>query len=104
MGAWDGTCLVDRWGLEAYKFFGEETTTGKITTTFGKHPRGHIIFTPGGHVMALGVGSDRVSLSATDPTDSERAALFKTLFAYSGSYRLEGKNLVHDVQVSWNGT
>ena len=54
--------------------------------------------------MALGVGSDRVSLSATDPTDSERAALFKTLFAYSGSYRLEGKNLVHDVQVSWNGT
>ena len=38
-----------------------------------------------------------------DPTDSERAELFKRLFAYSGTYKTEGNNkLGYNVDGSWN--
>jgi Lipocalin-like domain len=38
--------------------------------------------------------------AATD--DAERAALYKTMFAYSGKYRVEGKEFITTVDVSWN--
>jgi len=41
-------------------------------------------------------------------SEAEQAALFRTLSAYSGRYRLEGNKLVTSVDVSWresrNGT
>ena len=35
-------------------------------------------------------------------TDQERAYLFKTMLAYSGTYDLDGKTLTHHIDVSWN--
>lgn len=95
-----GSSVIGVWRL--IKFVSEETATGNVDMPFGSRPRGHIIFTAGGHVMALGVGTDRTSLSGTEPTDGQRAALFKSLFAYSGRYRLEGDKIVHEVEASWN--
>ena len=92
--------IVGVWRLT--KFISEETETKEISTPFGEEPSGHMVFTAGGHVMALGVGSGRRPLSASHPTDAERAELFKTLFAYSGRYRIEGETIVHDVEASWN--
>jgi hypothetical protein len=34
--------------------------------------------------------------------DAERAALHKSMLAYSGKYRIEGKDLITTVDVSWN--
>lgn len=92
--------VVGVWKLVSMTF--EETATGAVSLPFGEQPTGHIIFTEGGHMMALGVGSGRTPLSGTDPTDIERAALFKSMFAYSGTYRLDGNKVVHEVTVSWN--
>jgi Lipocalin-like domain len=41
---------------------------------------------------------------ATPTSDAERAALHKTLVAYSGKYRVEGKQFVAAVDMSWNET
>jgi len=35
-------------------------------------------------------------------TDEERAALLRTMFAYSGMYRLDGDKWITKVDVSWN--
>jgi len=35
-------------------------------------------------------------------TDQDRAALFKSMFAYTGMYRVEGDKLITKVDVSWN--
>ena len=35
-------------------------------------------------------------------TDEELAALFRTMFAYTGMYRLEGDKWITKVDVSWN--
>ncbi len=35
-------------------------------------------------------------------TDEDRAALFKSMFAYTGMYRVEGDKVITKVDVSWN--
>jgi len=35
-------------------------------------------------------------------TDQERADLFRTMAAYSGTYDFDGKVVTHHVDVSWN--
>ena len=92
--------IVGVWTLT--KFTSEDTETRDVDKPFGEHPSGHIIFTRGGHVMALGVGAGRKPLNRTDPTDAERAALFKSLFAYSGRYRLDEDRINHIIEASWN--
>jgi len=35
-------------------------------------------------------------------TDEDRVALFRNMFAYTGTYRLEGDKWITKVDVSWN--
>ncbi len=64
----------------------------------GPHPAGYLILTREGRLMTVLTGEGRKAGTG----DAERAALHKTLFAYSGKYRIEGKNLIISVDVSWN--
>ncbi len=70
---------------------------------FGKVPRGFAMFTPT-RVTFLITGEGRKFGRSVE----ERAALWDTLAAYSGVYRLEGGKFVVSVDVSaneiWNGT
>jgi hypothetical protein len=36
------------------------------------------------------------------PTEEEKAKLFGTLIAYSGTYVLDGDKVTHKIDVSWN--
>jgi hypothetical protein len=38
------------------------------------------------------------------PSDRERTALYDTMFAYAGTYRVYGDKVIHRVDVSWNET
>jgi len=64
----------------------------------GARPTGYINFTREGRVMMILTGEGRKAGTG----DAERAALHKTMFAYTGKYRVEGKNLITAVDVSWN--
>ena len=61
-------------------------------------PAGYLALTPEGCLIALLVGWDR----APGQTDERQAALFRTMVAYAGRYRLEGDKLTTTVDVSWN--
>lgn len=64
----------------------------------GPRPTGYLILTREGRLMTVLTGEGRKAGTG----DAERAALHKTLFAYTGKYRVEGKNLIISVDVSWN--
>ena len=64
----------------------------------GAHPTGYINFTREGRVMLVLTGEGRKAGTG----DAERAAPHKTMFAYTGKYLVEGKNLIIAVDVSWN--
>lgn len=61
------------------------------------------MFMPDGYMMVILTAEDRQPAT----TDAERAKAFKSLFAYSGRYSVDGENFVTDVDVSslveWTG-
>jgi hypothetical protein len=65
---------------------------------FGTHPKGYLILTREGRIMVLTTAESRRGGMG----DAERAALHKSMLAYSGKYRIEGKDLITTVDVSWN--
>jgi len=79
-----------------------EVATGKVNYPFGQNPVGYIVFTKGGREIFTLVGDNRSKPAGAVPTDAERAALFKTLSAGSGSYKVEGNTLIITFDSSWN--
>ena len=92
--------IVGVWKL--VKFVSKEVESGTEHLSFGENPVGHIIYTPGGHVATIAVGTDRKASASPNPSDLERAELLRSMFAYSGTYRVDGDWVVHDVETSWH--
>jgi hypothetical protein len=69
-----------------------------VHNLFGLHPRGCLIVTREGRMMALVTADNRQA----GMSDAERAALHKTMLSYTGKYRLEGADFITTVDASWN--
>lgn len=88
--------VVGNWKIES--FVNEELATGKKTAPLGEHPKGYLIYTPQGRMVALLVHETR----SPPKVDEDRINLHKYMIAYSGRYTVEGDKVVHHVDVSWN--
>jgi hypothetical protein len=71
---------------------------GQSQPLFGSAPKGVLILTPEGRVMALTTAAER---RAGDSME-QRATLHRTMVAYSGRYRVAGDEFITTVEVSWN--
>jgi hypothetical protein len=96
--------LVGVWSVKSLTV---TPANGKPFMPLGDHPIGYAIFSRGGHISYLATAATRPN-PAQAATDAEAAALFRTLNAYTGTYRLQGRDrmLVHidDAWLpSWNG-
>ena len=94
-----GGSVAGVWKLKAYsrRFL----DTGEVRNDM--LPHAYIIYTPGGHMMSVTVEENRQPPAGPVLTDEERIRLFKTIVsAYSGTYKLEGDTVTHDVGISWN--
>lgn len=87
--------LIGVWKLETLVV--ESVETKERRHVYGEQPTGYIIMTPE-RLMTVIAGQGRKPAK----TDEERAALLRTMFAYTGSYKVEGDRLVTKVDVSWN--
>jgi hypothetical protein len=77
--------------------------SGEATDAYGKAPKGYIIYGRDGRMMVLFVKDERPKPSDfATMTDQERADLFRTMQAYTGTYDFDGKKVTHHVDVSWN--
>jgi hypothetical protein len=91
--------IVGTWKLTS--FVRKEVATGKTAATYGEHPSGYAYYTKGGHFLIFAVAQDRKKNEKADPTDAERMELFKSMFAWGGSYKTEGNKVVYNVDVAW---
>lgn len=70
---------------------------GDWNSLFGVQPLGHAVITPTRFIAVLTAQGRKPGRAV-----EERAALFDSLCAYSGRYRLEGDKLITAVDTSWN--
>ena len=87
--------LIGTWKLVSWQVIAEGRQPQDV---FGSHPKGFLILTREGRSMVVTTADNR----RAGMSDAERAALHKSMLAYSGKYRVEGNDFVTTVEVSWN--
>jgi hypothetical protein len=88
--------LIGTWKLLSYE--NEFQDGSPRRAVYGQNPTGYVILTAEGRMVGIVAGEGRKPAK----TDEERAALLRTMFAYSGMYRLENDKWITTVDVSWN--
>lgn len=88
--------LQGTWKLVSFYMVDEETKEQKFH--YGQSPKGYMVLLSNGRMMNVITGEDRKK----PETDEDRAAAFKSLIAYSGTYRIEGGAFITKVDVAWN--
>jgi hypothetical protein len=84
------------WRLVSFET--ELRDSGERTRPWGAAPRGALVFTADGRMMVL------VTANAREPGQAEpaQAALWRTMMAYTGRYRVEGDRFIARIDASWN--
>jgi lipocalin-like protein len=80
----------------------EEISTGTKTQFLGPNPVGYINYGPDGRMLVLTVGSGRPKPAGAKATSTEVEALFRSMTSYGGTYTIDGNEITHHVDVSWN--
>jgi hypothetical protein len=86
--------LIGSWKLVSWQVVVE----GQPQDLFGSKPKGYLILTREGRAIALTTAQNRTA----GASEAERAALHKSMLAYTGRYRVEGDEFVTTVDASWN--
>jgi len=98
----DRNVLVGSWRLASFER--EYQTTDEREYPMGNTPTGYIIFLAEWRMAVVITGEGRKAPA----TDQDRAGLFNSLVAYTGSYRVDGDKWITTVDVSanpaWVGT
>lgn len=92
----NGGALVGTWKLMSFDM--ELQATGEHIQPMGKMPTGYLSFTGDGRMAVVITGEGR----KPGTSEADRAALFSSLIAYTGSYRVEGDKWITSVDASWN--
>jgi hypothetical protein len=92
----DRTTLIGVWKLLSYQTEFQDGTPKRAT--FGEHPSGYIVFTSEGRMMAVIEAEGRKAPSS----DADRAGLLRSMFGYTGKYRMDGNRWITTVDVAWN--
>jgi hypothetical protein len=83
-------------------WFREVTATGEKINEFGEHPNGYLSYSADGRMYSMATSDNRLKPRDQNPADEERVKLHQTMYAYAGTYTLEGDKVVHHVDISWN--
>jgi hypothetical protein len=65
---------------------------------FGANAFGRLVLSPNGHMIAVMTAEDRKA----GQSDADHLALFRSMLAYTGKYRIEGDKFITNVDASWN--
>jgi hypothetical protein len=87
--------LVGNWKLVSSQVIVEGQPPQDL---FGSNPRGYLVLTPEGRSIVLTTADGRKAGMG----DAQRAALHKSMLAYTGKYRVEGDDFITVVDLSWN--
>ena len=88
--------LVGNWKLVSFQTIYADDPTPK--DMYGAAPKGVLSMSKEGRMIAIITGEGRKAGSS----DAERAALHKSMIAYTGTYRVDGDQFITTVDASWN--
>ena len=80
----------------------EDLRTGVKADFFGPDPIGYITYSADRRMMVVIVRSDRQKPAGARATPAEADALWKSLVSYAGTFSIDGDEITHHVEVSWN--
>jgi hypothetical protein len=92
--------LLGTWKLVAA--VREDIPSGAKSDVLGRNPIGYINYAPDGRMMVLTVGSGRRKPASAAATSAEAEALFRSMTSYAGIYTIDGDEITHHVDASWN--
>jgi Lipocalin-like domain len=92
--------LIGTWKL--LEAVNEDLSTHEKTDIYKAGAVGLITYGADGRMMAIVVSSGRKKPGGDVATAPEAEALFRSMTAYAGSYRIEGGQIIHHVDASWN--
>lgn len=95
-----GDQIIGTWRMLSWKRI--ESGAREESDALGPSPFGYINYSPDGRVMVFVLKSGRARPAASPPTPEEKLALFDSLFAYVGTYRVESDRVIHTLDGSWN--
>jgi hypothetical protein len=78
--------------------------TGEVQDSYGKQPKGYIMYGKDGRMLVLITHEGRPTPSRTDMTDKDRADQYRTLNAYGGTYTFHGDWIEHHIDIAANET
>lgn len=90
--------LAGAWRLVAFEL--EVAGRAERVLPMGPRPRGRLVLTQDGLMIGLITAGERTP----GRSDAELAALYRSMLAYTGRYRVEGDRFVTLVDASWNET
>jgi hypothetical protein len=80
----------------------EEVPSGRRTSLFGDSPSGLLSYGPEGRMIAIIVRGGRPRPAGDVPTAAEADALFRGVVSYAGPFTVDGDQVTHHVEISWN--
>jgi Lipocalin-like domain len=91
--------LTGTWALQSMTFI--DVATGIATKDFGEHPKGYVIYAPGGYMSVVinAEGRQPVTIASADAAE-QRAKLLMTMTSHAGPYRFADGKLVNHVEVA----
>jgi hypothetical protein len=95
-----GHPLFGTWKLESIVY--EATANGQRSCPYGDHPDGYLGYSPDCRMYAIVVAGDRPKPRGLVPTGEENVKLHGSMFAYAGTYTVDGQKVIHHVDISWN--
>lgn len=89
--------LQGTWKLKSFYMVDEETKEKKAT--YGEQPNGYLTLLSNGRMFLVMTGTDRPK---KPETDADPSSAYKSMVAYTGTYRLEGDAFITKVDTAWN--
>jgi Lipocalin-like domain len=77
--------------------------TGETIDVFGKNASGFLSYSRDGRMNAILVKDERPKLAdMAQATNEDKAQLFSSMYAYAGTFTVDGNTVTHHVDISWN--
>ena len=92
----DNAGLVGTWKLKSC--FMEDVETKEQKAVWGERPNGHLTLTASGQWIVVQTSEGR----KPPQSDEDRCAAFRSMLAYAGRYRVEGRKILVNVEIAWD--
>ncbi len=99
-GGSDASLLIGTWKQLSGTMVEEGSSVSR--SNLSAAPNGYVNFSADGRLMLLSTDSARKAPVGEVPTPEEAEALYRSMIAYAGTYKVEGNQVTYDLDVAWN--